>query len=193
MKLPKLEPILIPTKCVTNPLKRAWIAWTTPRRFRLLEDYYIPLHERNCNLHEVVIPAGTIIDGASIPRIFWWFVSPYGVMMLPSMVHDFAYKYDYMLVRIHGHITKDHVGASQRRWDRIFRELGVQINGVVTIDWICYIALRLFGFVAYKKARREQREWHVHAYEAVKAPKWRGYAMKKSVGGFMLMTKREQP
>lgn len=38
----------------------------------------------------VVIPAGTISDGATVPRPLWWFLPPWGdEATLPAVLHDF--------------------------------------------------------------------------------------------------------
>jgi len=39
---------------------------------------------------ELVIPKGYESDGATIPRVFWWFVPPFKPKYLPAViVHDF--------------------------------------------------------------------------------------------------------
>ena len=39
--MPILQPVPIPTKRIKNPLKRAWVAWTSPRRWMVAEDYRV--------------------------------------------------------------------------------------------------------------------------------------------------------
>lgn len=51
------------------------------------------------NLHlnykgiKVVIPKGFKTDGASIPRVFWWFGKPFdGDTLIPAVCHDWLYQ-----------------------------------------------------------------------------------------------------
>lgn len=40
--------------------------------------------------NKLVIPKGFVSDGATIPRVFWWFVPPFKPQYLPAViVHDF--------------------------------------------------------------------------------------------------------
>ena len=50
---------------------------------------------------KVVIHAGFLFDGASIPRIFWTMLglTPHGVMDGPALIHDFLYHYQGRLPR----------------------------------------------------------------------------------------------
>ena len=39
---------------------------------------------------DLIIPAGYVSDGATIPRVFWWFVPPFKPKYLPAViVHDY--------------------------------------------------------------------------------------------------------
>jgi len=40
----------------------------------------------------ITIPAGSPTDGASIPRILWWALPPFGVYWLPAVLHDYLYR-----------------------------------------------------------------------------------------------------
>lgn len=39
-----------------------------------------------------VVPKGFVSDGASVPRIFWWVMTPTGVLFEASVLHDFLYE-----------------------------------------------------------------------------------------------------
>ena len=41
---------------------------------------------------EIVIPAGFIFDGASVPQLLWSVVSPSGEVMRAALVHDWFYR-----------------------------------------------------------------------------------------------------
>lgn len=35
------------------------------------------------------IPCGFVSDGASVPRVFWWLISPHGAALYAAVKHDF--------------------------------------------------------------------------------------------------------
>lgn len=41
----------------------------------------------------LIIPAGFICDGASVPKILWHFMLPDGLHRAAALVHDFLYEY----------------------------------------------------------------------------------------------------
>lgn len=43
------------------------------------------------SLGEVCVPTGFITDGASIPRVFWSALSPFGDYFPAALIHDFLY------------------------------------------------------------------------------------------------------
>jgi hypothetical protein len=83
-------------------------------------------------------------DGASIP--FPWLISmltigilrPLGVMLIGSIVHDYAYKFgrlkklDSASVRIERHVA-----------DRLFRDIISTVNDLPIVGWIAWFAVRL--------------------------------------------------
>ncbi len=54
-----------------------------PNKWELLEDWHSPF---------MVIPKEFVTDGASVPRLFWWFASPSGDLFEAAIIHDFMYK-----------------------------------------------------------------------------------------------------
>lgn len=42
---------------------------------------------------ELTVPQDFITDGASVPRIFWNILSPFGDYFGPALVHDFLYSH----------------------------------------------------------------------------------------------------
>lgn len=41
---------------------------------------------------EITVPAGFVTDGASVPRLFWNIVPPYGRYLVAAIVHDYMYE-----------------------------------------------------------------------------------------------------
>jgi hypothetical protein len=44
---------------------------------------------RNVTLFGVDIPEGFETDGATVPRLFWWILSPFTLGLYASVTHDF--------------------------------------------------------------------------------------------------------
>jgi hypothetical protein len=40
---------------------------------------------------EIEVPAGFLSDGASVPRVFWTILSPFGDYFGAALIHDFLY------------------------------------------------------------------------------------------------------
>jgi hypothetical protein len=57
------------------------------RLFRL--THYFRYHSPKWG--QITIPTGFLTDGASIPRIFWNILSPFGDYFAAALVHDYLY------------------------------------------------------------------------------------------------------
>jgi len=149
MNMPKLEPIPIETKGKSF-LTRIWALLTVVRRWKLIEDWYFILP----NGVRIVIPKGFTTDGSSIPKQLWFLLSPTGLLLVPGLVHDFAYSYDYLwALDERGNLYKYRERAGQKYWDDLFRDVGYAVNGMIISDTLSYYALRAFGFIAWGNAR----------------------------------------
>ena len=153
MKMPSMKPIRIPTKDV-NCFKRVWRWFTVIRKWEITERYYY-LHKGV----QLVIPAGFIFDGASIPRVFWTILSPTGLLLIPGLFHDYGYRYNYLisLECYHGVSCEDkrwHEGAGKAFWDKLFREMGEEVNGVHFANWVAWAALGVGGWAAWFNKRK---------------------------------------
>lgn len=67
-----------------------------PRLARFMED---------CELFGVSIPCGYEVDGATVPRIFWWVISPFTEGLPAACVHDFRH-------------TDTTTWEERKQWDR---------------------------------------------------------------------------
>ncbi len=86
---------------------------------------------------EIDVRAGTKTDGASIPRIFWAILSPFGDYFSSAVIHDFLYQGKYhQFTRLQS--------------DQIFLE-AMKYTGV---PWyrriVIYRHVRIFGYVHFK-------------------------------------------
>ena len=144
-EMPILRPLPIPTKGV-NFIKRAWRWFTIIRKWEVVEPYHFLFRGV-----QLLIPKGFVFDGASIPRPFWAVLSPTGLLLIPGLFHDFGYRYDYLLV---GEDKKWNEGAGKGFWDKLFREMGEEVNGVHFANWVAWAALGVGGWAAWFNKRK---------------------------------------
>lgn len=141
MKMPKLEPI--PYDNTVNFL-------TFTRKWKLIEDWYYTLP----NGRSIIIEKGFIFDGASIPRIFRNILSPVGILLIPGLVHDFAYKYNYLIEIYKEEKYLYYELENQKFWDKLFYEIALKVTKKKFISKFTYYSLKFFGFIAYNSYRR---------------------------------------
>ncbi len=149
MEMPKLVPIPIRTQ--DEPfLTRVWRWVTVVRKWRVAEDWEYDLPDGP----RVVIPESFIFDGASIPRPLWGILSPTGLLLIPGLIHDFGYRYDYIwAVDTSGFVFKHHVKAGRKHWDAIFQRVGIEVNSMPILDTIAWLALVAGGWWAWRSNR----------------------------------------
>jgi hypothetical protein len=145
--MPVLRPLPILTKG-QNVIKRAWRWFTSIRKWQVVEDYVLSFEGRR-----LIIPAGFVFDGASIPRVFWSVLSPTGLLLIPGIFHDYGYRYDHLWEGISTGRRKCFDGAGKAFWDRMFMRLGQEINGVHFVNAVAWAALAIGGFAAWKGNR----------------------------------------
>ena len=155
LRMPIVKPLPIQTKGVAYPTA-LWRWIRTIRRWKLIEDWEHRLPDQT----RIVIPKGFQFDGASIPRIFWGILAPTGLLLIPGLVHDFAYRYDCLLrhPRNGGPLEEYKRGAGRRYWDDLFRDVAISVNGFKIINRVAWLALRVGGWSAWGKRRREASE-----------------------------------
>ena len=163
IEMPKLEPVQIPTK------KHGLIAWMhSVRKWRLTEHWKYDLPEScciGCRKVKIIIPKDFEFDGASIPRPLWAVLHPSGLLLIQALVHDFAYRRGFLWKLVIDEKTGEETGevcrceGGKEDWDVLFKKIGADVNGVRTVNFIAYWAVRLFGRRAWEKNRaREKNE-----------------------------------
>ena len=151
LEMPVLKPIPIRTREV-GWIIATWRWITKIRQWKLVEEW----HHRLPDKTEIVIPPGFVFDGASIPRPFWAILSPVGLLLLPGLIHDFGYRYNFLLRRnAQGALVRYKEGEGRRFWDRLFREVAIQVNSFRVINWIAWLALWAFGCFAWCARRKK--------------------------------------
>lgn len=157
ISMPKLVPVPIETKGLSwFQAIKVW--WGSTREWDLAEDWHFTLP----NGKVVVIPKGYRFNGASVPKIFRWLVSPNGVLLVQSLLHDFGYDYDYLWVRKpDGTYIKDAIRpydtGRQEVWDMVFKAVGDHVNGMTWLNTVAYWALRFGGKAAWRACRSARK------------------------------------
>ena len=151
--MPQMKPILIPTKG-KGFFGALWMWLIGVRHWEITKDFHYSLGKDN-----FIIPKGFQFDGASVPKFLSAWLSPVGVLLIGGLVHDYAYKYQTLLKK-----GKKTVGPwllddptdklTQKQADVIFRDINIEQNGFVVMNYLAYWALRVGGFVAWNGHRK---------------------------------------
>lgn len=150
--MPILRPCPIDTKGCALP-KRLWRWVTTVRQWEVMENWEYSLPNGG---PRIIIPKGFLFDGASIPRPLWGVLSPTGLLLIPGLIHDFGYRYDYLWAReVDGTLYKYGKGRGQHFWDTIFKDVGKAVNGMVIIDSMGWATLSVAGWWAWRSNRKK--------------------------------------
>ncbi len=142
---------------------------TTPPRLELLEDWTIDLADGL----RIVVPKGFVTDGASIPRILWPIIPPFGPLLEGAILHDFGYQHGYLLARYYPEqvynlasmamryrypdIFTDtipvYIGKPQRFFDELLRHVAIEFSGATVQAEVAFRALLIFGGNAWARYR----------------------------------------
>jgi hypothetical protein len=144
--MPIMSPLPIPTK-EKGFMGAIWVWIVTTRKWKIEEDWNYEMEGIKYR-----VPRGFVFDGASVPKYFRSWLSPMGVLLIPGLVHDYAYKQAGMLLD-----TSILVPLKQVEADTIFREVAIEVNGFKIINYIAYYALRLGGWWAWKGHRNAEK------------------------------------
>lgn len=90
-------------------------------KWQLIENWQSPF---------LFIPAGFETDGASVPRLFWWFASPSGDLFEAAIIHDYMYK--------KGIRTKQEADHTFKRAAKHYQANSLRVN-------IAYCFVKVFG------------------------------------------------
>lgn len=160
--MPVLQPIPINTKGLSF-LRGIWRWMKSKRSWLLMEDFIY---------RDMIVPKGYIFDGASVPRILWSVLSPVGLLLIPSLFHDFIYDNGFYL-RI---VQEDWEGEKENsslyvevvctraEADRIFYDLAYEVNGVHFADLIAYVGVRVGGWLPWSRNRKERAKMNLESH-----------------------------
>lgn len=105
--------------------------------------------------YTVNVPQGFVTDFASVPRPVWWLFPPWAQYGNAAVVHDYCYWMQ---------------EVSRKQADAVIlegmKDLGVGWATRILIYW----ALRLFGWIAWRKNRREKAAKRLRVIEGQNWP-----------------------
>ncbi len=107
----------------------------------------------------IFIDSGFVFDGASISKPFWAILSPTGIFLVQGLIHDYAYRNDYLKILDQNDLpTKWRKQKGRDFWDKVFREVGKDVNGLNVINYLAWFLLYLFGCCAWNNRKKQRRE-----------------------------------
>lgn len=124
----------------TNPLK---VENVDAKRWKLIEEFDYFIGDVDSNEY-VSVPVGTVTDFASIPRILWNILPPWGQYGKAAVIHDYMYGAHQISQKQEDGSIKQ-VEIERKQADDIFLE-AMKVLGVGTITrYAMYYAVRVFG------------------------------------------------
>lgn len=90
------------------------------------------------NGDKIMVPCGFVTDFASVPRLVWWAVAPWGRHGNAAVVHDYLY-------------WAQRAGYTREESDRVFLEAMHSLGCLVSVRYAMWAAVRVFGWVAWHR------------------------------------------
>lgn len=149
-EMPHMKPVRIPTDG-RGFWASIWCWFWEVRNWEIAEDWYFTIDGE-----DYVIPKGFVFDGASVPKFLASWLSPVGILLMGGLVHDFVYKYTFL---VHSNHTTTSRKMTQKEADQLFRDINIEQNGIHVLNYAAYYALRLGGFVAWNGHRKVGATW----------------------------------
>lgn len=152
---PVIKPVRIDTK--SGNLFQRLNGWRQIRKWKLVNPFYFSI-----NGIPYFIPHGFVFDGASVPRFFWFFLYPTGILMIPGLIHDFGYANQYLPSMKYDtnkqlKFIKLYESFGRKEWDWLFYLISVEVNGFIIINYIAYFGVRIGGWLKYKRKKNDSR------------------------------------
>lgn len=149
MLMPILRPVPIETK--GQPFwKQVWILLTCVRKWQVVGNWHFKMPDDTV----VIIPDGFELDLASTPKFLWGILDPAGVLMIPGIIHDFGYRFDYLwTIDANGCLVKYMEGAGKAYWDEQFLQIDLKVNGLRLTGHLSWFGLQIGGGSAWYNNR----------------------------------------
>lgn len=103
-------------------------------KFELISDYNYIIENR-----KIKVPKGFVTDFASVPRILYVFILPYGKHSSASLIHDWLYS------------KECNIKTTRKEADRIFLKILKEDSVNIFKRRSMYFAVRLFGWICFRR------------------------------------------
>ena len=141
MKMPLVRPV---EKFVGSDGKLHRIQkWFGRRQWKLEEPFEYTLPGDG---EFIVIPAGFTFDFASVPRLFWPVLHPVGLLLIGSIIHDYAYRYHYLKTTMGIKMRLD-----RKQADRLLLEITKAETGIRIGSCLAWASVRIGGRGSWSK------------------------------------------
>ena len=151
MDMPKLQPFAIKTQKFSF-YSKLWRLLFRKRQWQLVEDWSYELP----NKRVIIIPKGFVFDGSSYPALVWLFFSPTGLLLIPVILHEFCFTYDYLWTKQNDKVIKFKVGNGFLKWSALIRNVGIERNELLLIDYFMWFICLSFGWVNWLTFQRRK-------------------------------------
>jgi len=152
--MPPMRPLPLKSKKQSGWFDRLLVYLYIPREWELLQNWHWTYTENAGWPDErpirLVLPKGFRSDVASIPRPFRALFNPCGLLLLPALLHDYAFEYNqlWQLDADDQYIPYSWPEGSsdkeqKRFWDDLLFAAGEQINGVGLVNRIILVLGRI--------------------------------------------------
>lgn len=153
MEMPKLQPFAIKTQRFSF-YSKLWRLLFRKRQWQIVEDWHYELP----NKRVVIIPKGFVFDGSSYPALVWLFFSPTGLLLIPVILHEFCFTYNYLWVKQNGHVFKFKEGDGFLKWSALIRKVGIERNELLLIDYFMWLICLSLGWINWLIFQRRKAE-----------------------------------
>jgi hypothetical protein len=152
MEMPKLQPFTIKTQKISF-FTKLWQLLFRKRQWQLIEDW----HYRLPNNRVIIIPKGFIFDGSSYPAIVWLILSPTGLLLIPVILHDFCFQYNYLWAKQDDKVYKLKQGNGFLKWSTLIRIVGIERNELYLIDYFTWLMCITFGWINWFSFQKKEK------------------------------------
>jgi hypothetical protein len=148
-------------------LKKAKTFLGFTREITIEEDYYLHLPfefmagGRPVSYIYIKAPKGSVVNGASVPKILRMFLSPNGVLYIGALFHDICYKEGKITLAVYftelKKFNETSYKLSRKEADELFFYINDHVTGMRKIAYSAYVVLRGFGWIGWNKYRKEEK------------------------------------
>lgn len=110
------------------------------RKWELLEEFSYYLGDLDSGMY-ITVPRGFVTDFASVPRIFWIILPPWGKYGKAAVLHDYLYQQGKFIRLL---------------CDSIFFEAMTVLGVPRWQKWLIYLGVRLGGWIPYSRYKKRE-------------------------------------